>query len=168
MPLNDITMKKPINNYPNYEIEDDGRVWSIASNKWLSQRTMKNGYSSVNLWKDGRYKSFLTHRLVAEAFLPNPNNLPQVNHINEDKSDNRVENLEWCSAEYNTNYGTRNGRVAERLAQPVIQCDSSGNEIKRWDSIRSAARELNVFATNIVKCLKGKYKTAGGYEWKYD
>ena len=146
-----------------YAITRDGRVWSYKSNKFLKPVLDKDGYHKVNLCKDKKMKTFRIHRLVAEAFIPNPKGLPQVNHKDENKSNNCVENLEWCDAKYNMNYGTRNERAAKKLSKPVY-CE----ELDRvFDGARQAARELGLHNSGIISCCKGKYKTTGGYHWRY-
>ena len=145
-----------------YAITRDGKVWSYKRNKFLKP-ILENGYHKVNLCKDGKYKAFRIHRLVAEAFIPNPKGLPQVNHKDENKSNNCVENLEWCDAKYNMNYGTRTKRAAEKLSKPVY-CE----ELDRvFDGARQAGRELGLDPSSILKCCKGRYKTAGEYHWRY-
>ena len=146
-----------------YAITRDGKVWSYKSNKFLKHMLDKEGYHKVNLYKDKKMKTFRIHRLVAQAFIPNPKGLPQVNHIDEDKSNNYVENLEWCDAKYNMNYGTRTERAAKKLSKPVycIELD------RVFDGSRQAARELDLHNSNIISCCKGRYKTTGGYHWKY-
>ena len=145
----------------------------------MKQKINNKGYFSIALCKNGKYKFYQVHRLVAQTFLPNPNNLPQVNHKNEDKTDNRVENLEWCTIEYNCNYGTRNERagLSNSIAQSgkdkpykykkIIQLDVDGNIIKQFCSIKQAVEELNIKQPNISSCLIGKCKTTGGYKWQY-
>lgn len=96
-----------------YQISNLGRVWSVKSNIYLKGGII-SGYLSVGLCKDRHSTNFLIHRLVAKAFVPNPLNLPQVNHIDEDKFNNRADNLEWCTAKYNSNYGERNSKIGDK------------------------------------------------------
>ena len=125
----------------------------------------------VALSKNGISKQFFIHRIVAKAFIPNPNNLPEVNHIKEfEKTNNKVDNLEWCNHSYNQNYGTRNERVAKKLrkikCKKVNQYDLDGNYIKTWNSIKEAEKEVGT--SHICQCLKGKFKQTKGYKWSYD
>lgn len=163
-----------------YQVSNIGRVRSldrvvVKSNgvkltlkgQILSAKSDYHGYLRVNLSKSGKVKLKKVHRLVAEAFLPNPDNLPEINHKNEIKTDNRVDNLEWCSHLYNTNYGTRNHRLALQKAKPVIQLTLEGEFVNIFESIRDAERKLHINNTSIVKVLNGERKTAGGYIWKY-
>ena len=145
-----------------YAITDDGKVWSYRKNKFLKP-FLARGYSKVRLYTNDANKQFLIHRLVAEAFLPNPQNLPQINHKDENKLNNSVDNLEWCDAKYNINYGEHNKNVARSHCKKVycIELD------KVFESAKSAAIQLNLSDSNIAKCCKGKYKTTGGYHWEY-
>ena len=113
-----------------------------------------------------KYKKI--HRLVAETFIPNPNNLPYINHKNENRSDNRVENLEWCDSKYNNNYGNRNKKIGVANSKKVKQYDLKGNYIKTWSSIMQVERTLKIKNSNIVKNCKGRSNKAGGYIWKYE
>lgn len=121
----------------------------------------------VNLIYNGKKTVMSVHRVVAMAFIPNPNNYPQVNHKDEDPSNNNVNNLEWCLLEYNHNYGTRNFRHAESLKKKINVYDIDYNFIRQFNSIKEAAQELNVDASGIVKVCKHKYKTCGSYIFEY-
>ena len=163
---------KDIEGYPNYQISTMGRVKSLGNNKTRKDKILKSyknnkGYLVVHLYKEGKVKGYSIHRLVTSAFIPNPNNLPQVNHKDEDKTNNRVDNLEWCDNDYNRNYGTRTERVAKTLSIPILQFNLDGKFIKKWDSIIQVERELGFANGNIGKCCKGKKKLAYGYKWHY-
>lgn len=171
---------RDIEGYPNYQISNMGRVKSLSRSddrgriikeKILKQRKNRCGYYYVNLYLDGKnYKSKTIHRLVCEHFLPNPYNLPQVNHKDEDKQNNCVENLEWCTAEYNSNYGTHIQRQAANRAIPILQYDLKGNLLKIWEGgVSEVNRILGLNPSNISACLlkrKGR-KTCGGFIWKH-
>ena len=167
-----------------YQVSNLGRVKSL---KFLSnvhkkyydrEKILKTGkdirgYDVVILCRNGVQKGFKVHRLVAEAFIPNPNDLPQVNHIDENKENNCVSNLEFCTNKYNSGYGTRNERISKtmtnnsKISKKVNQYDKQGNFIKEWVSLQEAGRQTKINVRNICSCCKGKYKTAGGYIWKY-
>lgn len=145
--------------------------------KNLSLNKRNGNYLCVSLSKDGFVKTAAVHRIVAEAFLPNPNNLPMVNHKDENPLNNCVNNLEWCDAKYNMNYGTINKRRGKSLGYgkdnpyslPIIQYSKNGVFIKEWASSMDIERELHIQHSNITKCCKKQphYKTAGGFIWKY-
>lgn len=167
-----IEVWKDIDGYPNYQVSNMGNVKSLNYNKTGVERILKitkdkNGYLSVHLCKEGKVKYYLIHRLVASTFLDNPNNLPQVNHIDEDKTNNSVENLEFCTAEYNSNFGTRNERIGKTNSIPILQFSKTDELIKKWDSIADIKRELGFIQGNISTCCRGRKKTAYGYKWKY-
>lgn len=170
---------KDIEGYENlYQVSNLGRVKSLGNGNarnpnFQKERIMKardnKGYLQVGLSKDGKKKRYQIHRLVAIAFIQNPNNLPQVNHISEDKTNNRVDNLEWCSAKYNINYGTRNKRMSESLTNnpkrsKKVICVQTG---VIYPSVRQVERELGFNQSNISSVCAGIYKTAYGFNWKY-
>lgn len=159
---------KPIKGYEElYEVSDLGRVRSLRTGKEMKQRTGYDGYIRVALTKQGQQKSRLLHRLVAGAFVANPQELPEVNHKDEDKTNNLPKNLEWCTHRYNSNYGTRLERMAKTNYVPVIQYTIGGQEVARYASILEAAEAFPKSGKHISCCCKGKRKTAGGYVWKY-
>lgn len=164
---------KPIPGYEGlYEVSNLGRVRSLYNYKRNGTNVLvprlKRAYLTIGLRKNGIRKWHLLHRLVASAFIPNPNNLPQVNHKNEIKTDNRVENLEWCTVSYNNTYGSRIEKVVAKTGKPVYQYDLDGNFIKKHNSVASAGREIGLKSTgSISDCCSGKNETAGGYKWSY-
>lgn len=170
-------MNKFIKGYENlYSIDEEGKVYSYRKNHYMKLIDDGKGYLQVSLSKNGKRKTYKVHRLVAETFIENPQNLPCVNHINEIRNDNRVENLEWCTYEYNNSYGHRLEKIQERRNQGVfdeqkkaiIACDiKTGKELYYFISVAEASRFLNKSHCNIIACLKGRQKTAYGYKWKY-
>ena len=169
---------KPVIGYEGlYEVSNWGRVKSLErynlsnclrKGRILKQKQCKDGYKSVTLYKDGKRKIIFVHRLVAQAFIPNPNNYPYVNHKDENKQNNIVTNLEWCDAKYNTNFGTCIERRSKKKSKPVLQYDLEGNFIKEWKSTRECGR--NGFNQSVIcKCCRKleHYKSAYGYIWEY-
>lgn len=137
-----------------------------------------NGYEALTLSNGSKRESKSVHRLVAEAFIPNPENLPQVNHKNEVKNDNRAENLEWCTVAYNVTYGHRTEKAARARSKPVLQITRGGTVVASFLSIHSAAEETGIYYRNIYavanrtkrfdKSKRGNTrKTAGGFVWVY-
>ena len=107
-------VNKPIRNYEGlYEIDELGNVYSLRRNKIMSPVMINSGYKTVKLSKDNHLTRYLVHRLVAETFIPNPDNLPCVNHKDEDKLNNSVENLEWCTYQYNNSYNNKGDRISK-------------------------------------------------------
>ena len=165
-----------------YQISNYRRVKSLNYHRTGKERILKagdngHGYLFVELCKDGKTKTCRINRLVAQAFLENPQKLPEVNHKNEDKTDNRVENLEWCSKLYNINYGTGIKRSAEKraekmtnnpkLSKPVFSVDKETGLIMWWQSAMEASRQTGIAQGNICACCKGRIKSAGGHIWFY-
>lgn len=146
-----------------YQVSNFGRIKSIKrKNTKGGIRKLnvdKYGYNYIILYNYDIIKTLKVHRLVAKAFIPNPNNLPQINHKDKNRKNNRVDNLEWCDVTYNIQYSH---------AKPIIQYDINNKFIKRWKCIREAGRLLKINNGDISKCCKGKKKTAGGYIWQYE
>jgi hypothetical protein len=148
-----------------YEVSNLGRVRSYGV--IISQRVGSYGYYRVNLYIGKLKKTVPVHRLVAKAFIPNPNNLPQVNHIDEDKKNNRVDNLEWCDNYYNTHYGGAIKRAAEGRSKPVVQMDIDGTYIATHQSMLSAARALGIDPANVSACCTKRQRYTHGYKFDY-
>lgn len=166
-----------------YQVSNLGRVRSVdrwvngnhincdfqfVKGKLRKLRKNKNGYWIVILRKNSSHKGFLVHRLVAEAFIPNPNSLPYINHKDENPENSVVDNLEWCTALYNLEYSDVPKRIAKFKFRRVIQFDKDMNEIRRWNSLKEAAKSINRAQQNISKCCRGKVDTCGGYKWRYE
>lgn len=168
---------KDINDYEElYQISNLGNIKSLnrvlKDNRVWKERIMKpvkdkDGYFCVNLYKNNKTKRFKVHRLVAQAFIPNPDNLPCVNHKDEDKTNNNVENLEWCTHEYNSNYGTAIERMTKTLSNPVLQLMKDGSLVRVWPSVMEVERQLHFSNSYISACCRGKRHSAYGYKWRY-
>ena len=181
---------KNIEEYENYyQVSNYGKVKSLkriiirSDNKPYLQKEQllkpgktKKGYLQVVLTKEFKTKPCRVHRLVAQAFIPNPNNLPQVNHIDGNKENNNVSNLEWVSNYDNMQHSIKTGLrdikkitniLYESNRRPIIQYDINGNFIKKWNSIKDVEVQLNIPNQNIIKVCQNKRHTAGGYKWEY-
>lgn len=176
-----------------YKVSNWGRILSLnyrntGKAKLMNPSDNGYGYFQVELRKNGKRKHCLVHRLVAQTFLPNPENKPEVNHIDEDKTNNFVflnedgsinkekSNLEWKTHIDNLNHGTRNERAAKtnkivqingKLSKPVLQLSLSGELIREWPSTMEIQRQLGYNNANISACCRGKQKTAYGFLWMY-
>ena len=158
-----------------YEVSNLGNVKSLRSGKLLKQANNREGYKLVCLTIKGKSRSFSVHRLVALAFIPNPENLPEINHKDETHDNNCADNLEWCTRKYNLNYGTYKERMSKTQKEAGTHNKSVSaydkktfKFVKSYDSITEAENELGIGKNCISQCLRGKQKTAGGYIWKYN
>ena len=148
-----------------YRVSEYGDVMSIGygKKKILKPRMNGYGYLIVDLYKNGKCNHYKVHRLVATAFCEGADYFPEVNHIDEDKTNNHYENLEWCTREYNNNYGTIKDRLAEAHKKKV-RCVELDME---FDSLSDAAAYVGNSSSNISACLRGKQKKCAGYHWIY-
>ena len=171
-----MTTWKTIKDFPHYKISDSGEVWSDKTKKLLSQTTDKNGYKIVTLYNDGKYKKKKVHRLVAEAFLNDEIENMQINHKDEDKSNNNVNNLELCDATYNINYGTRNQKVSNSLKiftsfkKKAVEGYNDHGVVVKFESMHDAER--NGYNRSAIYQLcnnyeKSRLKTYKGLRWRY-
>lgn len=150
-----------------YQVSSFGRVKSSYTKRILKGGKNKAGYLLVGLYKQGVLSRKSIHRLVAEAFIPNPDNKPEVNHIDENKTNNVVSNLEWMTAKENINNGTRNERSNITRSIPIIAISIKTGESTKFNSSKECARQLGLKSSNISAVLKGKQKQTKGYIFKY-
>lgn len=177
-----------------YEVSNMGRVKSLKRTVWnsgkgcyktVAERILKpgknsNGYLQVQLYKDGKKKMDRIHRLVATAFCENPHGFKEVNHIDEDKTNNCADNLEFCNRSYNNTYNGRANKVGKKLrgrkqseeaikkkSKPVIAINKRIGLILEFPSAREASRQTGISHGNIIQCCQGKYKSAGNFYWMY-
>jgi hypothetical protein len=144
-----------------YQVSNMGRVkrlWKRGKERFKSPFLNKDGYYQSMLSKDKIRVNVLIHRLVSSAFIPNPNNLATVNHIDKNKINNIYSNLEWMSSEENVRYSKK---------KAVLQCNLGGNVIKEWEAFSDVERSLGYDTGFLIKCCMGKVNTAYGYKWKY-
>ena len=182
-----IEIFKDIKDYEGlYQVSNLGKLKSLNYNRTGREEIMnpckdKHGYYKVNLWKNRKRKTCLVHRLVAETFLPNPENKPFINHKIEGKEgksinmvvfdedgniDKKKTTIEWCTAKENNDYGTRNERSAKTQSKPVLQLSLDGELIREWSSTAEVGR--NGFESSAVcNCCNGKRKTHKGFRWEY-
>ena len=160
---------QPIPGFEKYGIAIDGEVQHLRTGHIKTPvLNKKGGYYIVNLYDaTGKLCRPLVHRLVAITYLPNPDNLPQVNHKDENKLNNSAENLEWCTQKYNNNYGTCKERGSETQRREFLQMDMDGNVIKRWKGFKKIQKELGYQRKLIYLCCVGKRESYMGYKWCY-
>ena len=170
-----------------YQVSNLGRVKSLKRKvyagrnrmRWQHERIMSNnrtngnGYIIVSLNKESKSETKYVHRLVAESFIENPNNYKYINHKDENKSNNKVSNLEWCTAQYNSTYNDLHIRNSKKMinnpkiSKKIYQLDEDNNIINVFPSISEASRQFNVSNQAISDCLRGIQKHSAGYKWKY-
>lgn len=151
-----------------YLISSSGKIYSLNTKKILKGGRFPNGYLFCTFGRGSRNE--LIHRLVADAFIPNPQNLPCVDHINGDKSDNRVENLRWCTHKENSNFEIAKKRMTDVQSKfKVYQYTLDGELVAVYESVNEAARETGFIISNIWACCHhyGRLKTYKGYKWSY-
>lgn len=168
-----------------YQVSNLGRIKrlpSVVKNRYikgglLKPRKHNSGYLSVYLCKNGVCEQWLLHRIVAMAFIPNPKNLPQINHKDSNRRNTFASNLEWCTQSYNIKYAYDHNHKKEKMqwykgakcisAKPVRSYSKSGEFVKEYGCIQDAVNETGILNSSISNCLKGRSKTAGGLIWKY-
>lgn len=162
-----------------YQVSSKGRIKSLCRNRrngrciitrkerLLTQTPKREGYLGVVLRHFKNPKGYYVHRLVAIAFIPNPNNLPFINHKDEDKTNNCVDNLEWCDRIYNNSYGTHNKRVGKSHEKAIQQFDMNGNLISEFNSCKEAAENLGFLSSSISHCACGHVKSLYGFKFIY-
>ena len=162
-------MKKEIwkNFEKNYAISNLGNIKNIKTNRVLKIRPNHNGYLKTNISIKGKLKTVFPHRLVAEAFISNSDNYPIVNHKDENKQNNCVDNLEWCTNEYNIKYGTAQERRVQKQRKVVYKYNLNDEFIERYNSTVEASKSVNGTSGGIVRVCNGQRKTYKGYIWKY-
>ena len=146
-----------------YAITEDGKVWGYRHQGFMAQRKNRGGYLYTSLRKNGKRVSYEVHRLVAKAYIPNPGNLPQVNHKDEDKANNHVDNLEWVTCKENANHGTRTARMAGTQSKAVYCVELD----KVFPSAKVAAQLLGIGACCISQTCLGYQKQTRGYHFRY-
>ena len=152
-----------------YAITEDGQVWSYYSKSFIYQRTNTKGYKIVRLRKNGQQKMYSVHQLVARAFIPNPNGYTEVNHIDENKGNNTVSNLEWCTHQQNMRSGSCRERSSEtqRKTHPNRKAVICIETQQIYSSMKEAQRETGISNTCISECGNHQRLTAGGFHWEF-
>lgn len=160
-----------------YQVSNFIKVLNVKTGKLLAFSVTNKNYYQVNLWKNGKCKHYSVHRLIAQAFVPNPDNKPEVDHINTFKDDNWFKNLKWVTKKEQQNNPLTRRHISEGLkekhinrydlSKPIQQYSLDGILINEYPSLQEASRQTGLYPTNICKALKGRYKSAGGYVWRY-
>lgn len=150
------------------KVEGKNNSVRIISGKQMTPQLDLHGYWSILLCKNGKKKMHLLHRLVAEAFVPNPNGYKYVNHKDEHRTNAKAENLEWCTQQYNLTYNNIHlRRNLSNCSKKIVQLDRDFNIVYVWKSAMEAQRHTNIPNANIIACCKRKRYTAGKFIWRY-
>ena len=160
---------KPIKGFEGfYEISNEGRIKNSRRNKILRFGYDSDGYPHYTFSKNGKRKTYTIHKLVAIHFIDNPFGYKCINHKDENKTNNRAENLEWCTILYNNNYGTKNHRTAQKISKPVVQIEN-GEIVAKYRSATEASEQTGINYWHICECCRntGKRHRAGGYHWNF-
>ena len=155
-----------IEGFEKYEVSNLGKVRNIKSGRVLKTSLNNNGYLRLFLCENNKRKHLYLHRIIATAFIDNPDEKPCVNHIDENKLNNDLSNLEWCTVRENLIHGTRMKRIAEKHFKKVIQLDSNDNVLNEFESMTQAEKKTGVLLKYISRCCNGRSKSAGGYKWR--
>lgn len=150
-----------------YSVSDTGEVINEATGRILKQQYTKDHYKCVSIYVNSKAKLCRVHRLVAAAFIPNPENKPYVNHINGIRDDNRLENLEWCTPSENIQHAVDTGLMPPSNAKAVRQYGLDGKLIKEYESLAEASRITNTNDEKITMCCKGQRRTSNDFQWRY-
>ena len=170
-----------------YQVSNLGDIKSLKRNvyagngkyRWQYERILSkkktngNGYITVSLYKNNDVQNRYVHKIVAETFISNPNNYKYINHKDENKANNYVDNLEWCTARYNCTYNNRHIKIGKKLinnkasSKPILQINNKNEIVKSYPSISEASRQLKVSSQAISDCLRGKQKHSANFKWKY-
>ena len=164
--MNEVETFVKIEGFENYEVSNLGKIRNIKSGRILKPQPDKDGYLRLGLYENNKKKKLFLHRIIATTFIDNPEGKPCVNHIDENKLNNDLSNLEWCTIRENNIHGTRIKRIAEKRSIEVIQLDLNDNILNVFKSMVQAEQETGVFASSIGACCSGKRKSAGGFKWK--
>lgn len=164
-----------IKNFENYQVTDDGKIWSKNTNKFLNQFDV-GGYLRVSLYKEGKCYPTFVHKIVAEAFVENPNNYTEINHKDENHYNNSASNLEYCTHTYNMRYGTRTQRQINSISKSIYQYTLDNQLVAIWKNSVEAAKTLGISRGGIWNCCNGGYSRNGewvnvvqhkGFKWSY-
>lgn len=147
-----------IDGFENYEVSNLGKVRNIKSGRTLKPHLNHNGYLKHSLYKHDKQKELFLHRIIAIAFIDNPGKKPQVNHIDENKLNNDLSNLEWCTERENIIHGTRTKRAAEKCSKKVVQLDLNDNVLNEFESMTQAGQETGTSVGDISSCCNGRKK----------